>query len=209
MIWVVGMASLPWIAYAARDWYLIGLVTTIPCALAFICCKWVPESPRWLLSMGKVDKVVEVLKTIAKTNGTEDKLTEQEMLSMLKQIVIKQDQCDQKYSVLSLFSNWRLGRNTILVTLSWIVNGVVYYVITLNANNLSGNQFLNFFILGVIEVPAGYLGSVLCDKLGRRWTQVLFFLLCLISSIGAGVAAGFPLVQGWRIFSVVAAVVSK
>jgi len=42
MIWVVGMASLPWIAYIARDWYIIGLATTLPCALAFICCKWVP-----------------------------------------------------------------------------------------------------------------------------------------------------------------------
>lgn len=209
MIWVVGMASLPWIAYLARDWYLIGLITTIPCALAFICCKWVPESPRWLLSMGQVDKAAEVLKTIAKTNGTQDRLSEQELHSMLKQLVIKQDQCDQNHSVFQLFQRWRLAKNTLLVTISWIMNGVIYYAITLNASNLSGNQFLNFFILAMIEVPAGYLGSVLCDKVGRRWTQVAVFVLCVASSLLAGVAVQHATEDGWLYFSVVAAVIAK
>lgn len=149
------MASLPWMAYFARDWYIIGLITTIPCSLAFLCCKWVPESPRWLVSMGKIDKAAEVIKQIAKTNGTEDKLSEKELNSMLKQIVIKQDQCDEKHTVFTLFSKWRLAKNTILITVSWIMNAVIYYAITLNASNLSGNQFLNFFILAMIEVPAG------------------------------------------------------
>lgn len=209
MIWVVGMASLPWIAYFARDWYLIGLITTIPCALAFLCCNWVPESPRWLLSMGKVDKVAEILKTIAKTNGTEDKLTDQELHSMLKQVVIKQDQCDQSHTVFQLFTKWRLTKNTLLITISWIMNAVIYYAITLNASNLSGNQFLNFFILAMIEVPGGYFGSVLCDKVGRRWTQVAVFVLCLASSLLAGVAVEFPASSGWQVFSVIAAVIAK
>jgi len=77
------------------------------------------ESPRWLLSMGKVEKVAEIIKSIAKTNGTEDKLTDQELNSMLKQIVIKQDQCDQKLTVFTLFSKRTLAKNTILVTISW------------------------------------------------------------------------------------------
>ena len=32
------------------------------------CCSFVHESARWLISKGKVDKAVEVLRKIAKTN---------------------------------------------------------------------------------------------------------------------------------------------
>lgn len=36
-----------------------------------------------------------------------------------------------------------------------------------------------------------------------------FFVLCLVSSLCAGTAAGFPTVRGWRVFSVISAVVAK
>ncbi|ODM94864.1 Organic cation transporter 1 [Orchesella cincta] len=89
------------------------------------------------------------------------------------------------------------------------MNGVIYYAITLNASNLSGDQFLNFFILAMIEVPAGYFGSVLCDKIGRRWTQVIFFMVCVVFSIVAGIAADFTDIYAMKVISVIAAVVSK
>jgi OCT family organic cation transporter-like MFS transporter 4/5 len=76
-----------------------------------------------------------------------------------------------------------LARNTLLITVAWAMNNIIYYGITLNATNLSGNQFVNFFLLAIIEVPSGYFGGVLADKMGRRWTQVLFFLLCAVTCI--------------------------
>lgn len=72
------------------------------------------------------------------------------------------------------------------------MNSLIYYGVTLNSSNLSGNQFVNFFILAIIEVPAGYLGGVFADKIGRRWTQVIFFFACSLSSFGAGIGAIFP-----------------
>ena len=72
------------------------------------------------------------------------------------------------------------------------MNSLIYYGVTLNSSNLGGNQFVNFFILAVIEVPAGYLGGVFADKIGRRWTQVIFFFFCGVSSFGAGIGAVYP-----------------
>jgi OCT family organic cation transporter-like MFS transporter 4/5 len=210
MIWVIGMASLPLIAWLARDWFLIGLITTVPCLLSFAFFKWIPESPRWLLSVGKIKEAAAVIRRIAENNGTSGSLSDKKLESMLKLLVIKQDQSDRKVGVWTLFTRARLARNTTLLTISWVMNSVIYYAITLNASNLSGNQFLNFFILAIIELPAGYLGSVLVDRAGRRWTQVAFFILCTATSFVAGVAITLDAQSlGWSVVSVTTAVISK
>lgn len=65
------------------------------------------------------------------------------------------------------------------------MNVLVYYAITLNTSHMPGNQFVNFFLLSIIEFPSGWFGGILADKLGRRWTQVIFFLACMVSCVGA------------------------
>ena len=70
---------------------------------------------------------------------------------------------------------------------------MVYYGITLNTTSMAGNQFINFFILSIIELPCGLLGGYLAEKTGRRWTQVVFFVTCLagfiIAAIGVHLAS--------------------
>ena len=86
---------------------------------------------------------------------------------------------------------------------------VIYQSITLHALNLFGNQFLNFFILAIIEIPAG-VGGMLCNRWGRRWTQVIFYMMCFLFSVGAGAAAEFKnLGKFLGIFSVISAVIAK
>jgi hypothetical protein len=52
---------------------------------------------------------------------------------------------------------------------------------------MSGNQFLNFFILSVIELPSGMAGGYLVDKVGRRWTHAFFFCCCAWTCAAAAV----------------------
>lgn len=63
---------------------------------------------------------------------------------------------------------------------------VAYFGLTLNATNLGKNDFLNFFLLSAVELPAFPLGLVLMQRLGRRWSNTIFVLLtgvaCLVPS---------------------------
>ncbi|XP_035709656.1 organic cation transporter 1 isoform X2 [Folsomia candida] len=206
---VIGMASLPLIAWLARDWFYIGMITTVPMVLVFGFYNYIPESPRWLISVGRTEEAALIIKKMAEKNGTSDKISDTQLDSMLKLIVSKQNQNRQRVGVWTLYSRPRLALKTTLITIAWVMNGTIYYAITLNSSNLSGNQFVNFFILAMIEIPAGYFGSVLVDKGGRRWTQVAFFILCAFASIVAGVASPHKHNEGWAIASVVGAVVSK
>lgn len=52
---------------------------------------------------------------------------------------------------------------TLLVYLIWFANTLVYYGLSLNTGHLAGDPFLNFFLLGVIEVPS-YVVSIYAVK---------------------------------------------
>ena len=43
----------------------------------------------------------------------------------------------------------------------------------LNSGNLAGNQFVNFSLLALTEMPACFLGQFFVDRLGRRWSHVM------------------------------------
>lgn len=61
-------------------------------------------------------------------------------------------------------------------------NNLFYYGLAYNMSNLSGNEFLNFFLLGVVELPSNLLGWWGAQNLGRRWTAAGS---CMLSALGA------------------------
>ena len=126
MIWVGGMAILPLIAWVCGNWFYIGLATSIPGFLLFLYVPYLPESPRWLISVGRKEDAAKVIQKIAKTNETQDKLSTGQLNSMLKRLIVLQEQekgsGDQRsIGIWTLFSRPRLAKNTIMLTISWYV----------------------------------------------------------------------------------------
>ena len=65
---VIGLAGVAWLI---RDWVQLQLAVTIP--FVFFMGYWwfLPESPRWLLSQGRFDETMVIVRKIAKVNGVE------------------------------------------------------------------------------------------------------------------------------------------
>ncbi|XP_035700484.1 carcinine transporter isoform X1 [Folsomia candida] len=188
MIWVVGNSVLPLVAWACRTWQLFAIVSVIPGFFLFLFYPWISESPRWLLTMGRGREALQIIRKIAKTNGVE--IDHEEMPAMVEDLVQKQkeDRSSRNVGVWTLFQNYRLAKNTIFLALAWSMNNLLYNGVTLNTTSMDGNKFLNYFLLSIIELPSGYLAGVLVEKTGRRWTQVGFFLMCVISCAICAVA---------------------
>ncbi|OXA51603.1 organic cation transporter 1 [Folsomia candida] len=191
MIWVVGMAALPLVVWFCREWFLIGITTTIPGALLFLYWFYLPESPRWLFSVGKLEDAACVLMKIAKSNDRADRLTKRQLDGTLSRLYSLQAKSEGRTGVWTLFSRMRLAKNTVLLTVCWSINIVVYYGITLNTTQMSGNQFVNFFMLSIIELPSGMCGAYLVDRVGRRWTQVIFFCGCTLACAASAAIVQF------------------
>ncbi|XP_068600525.1 solute carrier family 22 member 4-like [Brachionichthys hirsutus] len=67
----LGYMLLPLFAYFIREWKHLLFVTSLP-GLVFIPIWWlIPESPRWLLSVGRVEEAEATVRRIAKLNKVE------------------------------------------------------------------------------------------------------------------------------------------
>lgn len=72
------------------------------------------ESPRWLATKRKFKRCAEELQKIADINGTNVKITEKILKDMMPD-----SQVEPVYGMASLFSHWRLAKNTLLLMVIW------------------------------------------------------------------------------------------
>lgn len=72
--WTLGSMMVPIVAYYTLEvyysWRLFAGLCIIPCLFSLVCgTLYVPESPRWLVSKGKKDEALAILRKAAEANG--------------------------------------------------------------------------------------------------------------------------------------------
>ncbi|XP_076371526.1 carcinine transporter-like isoform X1 [Tachypleus tridentatus] len=177
--WTLGLCILPLLAFLCRNWRIFGLVTTCSLIPFFFFWRILPESPRWLISVGRYNEAVVILKEIAATNGNSEP---NDLVARLMELekTMKEEEKAQRTAVLLKYP--RLRKHFLIITLAWIASSVTYYALQLNVTNLYGNEFLNFFLLGLVELPTYFICWYLMEKIGRRLTNVSLFMLAAVSS---------------------------
>lgn len=181
--WAMGTCALAMVGYFARTERTLSLIISLP-FLMYLPAIWIiPESSRWLLARSKVEAAKKFLLTIAKVN----KQTPPEDMDERLQEIAGEDEPHR--GALQLLQTPTLRRRTILLTLCYVLNNLFFYGIAYNTANMSGNVFMNFFLLGITEIPSNIAGWWASLNLGRRWTQTLA-LFC------GGVTVSFVLFLG-------------
>ncbi|KAJ0179011.1 hypothetical protein K1T71_005786 [Dendrolimus kikuchii] len=178
---------LPWIALACGHWKVISLVTSLPLALGVFAPLILPESPRWLLSKGRVDDAIKKAVTIGRINKKEitPKLIEQFKSSMT-------EAHEQKESLLEIFKRPILKRSFILICILFMCCVIVFDGLVRSVGQIDFDYFVTFSLVSFTEFPSLLLLSFIMDWLGRRWLTViamaisgLFSLLTVF--VGSGI----------------------
>lgn len=176
--WSIGTTLMPLLFWWLQDWIPFMWLTTLPTALVLVFYKYVIESPRWLISKRRYADALVQFKTIARFNGRTLTITEKDLVDLYGNL----DE-EKVFGVASLFSGWRIAKNTIIMGFSWCVVAVSYFTLVLFSSRMGGNPFLNFLMQSVVEIPAYIVGKYLGDKYGRRVTNSMSFLVCFFSCI--------------------------
>ncbi|XP_056904250.1 solute carrier family 22 member 7-like [Takifugu flavidus] len=172
--WSLGNMLLAAFAYMVNDWRMLILTVTSPLGLAILTWWWIPESARWLLANGKVERAQFYLRKCAKFNKRQvSSKFELETLSNIK-VLGKQD---KNYSYLDLIKTPELRKRTLLTGIMWYGVSLTYYGISMNITGFGLNVYLTQFIYAAIEVPAKLMVYFLLRVIGRRTCQATTLLV--------------------------------
>ncbi|XP_039303860.1 organic cation transporter protein isoform X2 [Solenopsis invicta] len=153
-------------AYFITDWRMLQVAITVP-SIAFLLYWWfIPESARWLLTKGRLQEAKDLLQRASLENGVE---MPSEALDTLLNNNSEDSMPDtRKPSLFDLFRYPNLRRKSILLFFNWLVNSGTYYGLSWHASNLGGNDYVNFVISGVVEVPAYTFLIFTLNRWGRK-----------------------------------------
>ena len=188
LAWSLGQILFPLVGWLIASWKILKVVSVAPLALFFFSWKLLPESPRWLISKGKTEEAATIMRRIAETNGVTPPADLNSRLQKLSDATQ-----EKSLGYLSLFARPTLAIRTVLCTIGFTASAFIYYQMVINVQNMAGNTFLNLFLLGLVEGPGNFLGTVLANKIGRRWTHTG---LLTINTLMLGILMGLVPYQG-------------
>lgn len=88
-----------------------------------------------------------------------------------------------RYTLLDVLKHPRLSLYAFVMCLLWFVNSLVYYGLSLNTSAIAGDRYINFFLSGLVEVPAYITCIFVLQRYGRRWSVLTFHIISGIALI--------------------------
>ncbi|WP_055084826.1 MULTISPECIES: sugar porter family MFS transporter [Kocuria] len=171
-------------------WRIMLAVCAVPAVFLFLGMLRVPESPRWLISKGRYDEALKVLKTVRSEERAEAEMDEVERVSRL-------EATEHKTGISSVLTNKWLVR-ILLVGIALAVfqqltgiNSVMYYgqIILRDAGFGADAALIANIAPGVIAVVGGFIALWMMEKINRRTTVITGYSLVTIFHVLIGLSA--------------------
>lgn len=148
----------------------------ILCPFRFV----LPESPRWLLSVGRTQEAKVILEKAAKFNKRENIADLDKLL-----VLHRPDVRTEEPNVLMIFKGYLLKR-TFCLFIIWFSMTIAYYGLLLNIGKFNlGNLHVTSIILAVVEVPAIALSIPILFKAGRRIPIFITMVVCGLACVAS------------------------
>ncbi|XP_038049830.1 organic cation transporter protein-like [Patiria miniata] len=176
----VGAMCLAGFSYFIRWWRGMSIVISMTAIVFNFLIPFIPESPAWQLTVGKIDQAEKTIRKMARVNKAKlpEKLFTDEDIAELKGI--------EQASMIDLLKSPILRYRQLIICWMSFCIALASYGMTLNSGNIGTDDHLSFVLLIVVEIPGFVLVYLLLDRIGRKWTMMASFV---ISGAGCFVTA--------------------
>ncbi|KAJ3074138.1 hypothetical protein HDU98_011987 [Podochytrium sp. JEL0797] len=169
-----------------RGWrYILGAASLLTLAMLvfrsfFINMK---ESPKWLITVGRTEEAITILKELAAMNGKEIDVTVDDFADAANKKETRSESTKRYVeSLKTLFTCRKMAYLTVLVWMIWMLIGMGYTMFFAflpsflkNGGSVPLTQdetYRNFFIQTICGIPGSIAGSYAIDtRLGRKGTM--------------------------------------
>ncbi|CAH1381289.1 unnamed protein product [Tenebrio molitor] len=179
----LGHGTLPLFAYFLRDWRHFHLAITVPVVLLFSYYWILPESPRWLLTVGRKEQAIRVLEKAARHNR-QPSATVRDDVDLHMQ---KRPQNQESGNALDLVRTPIMRTYTVCIGYNWFVCGLCFFGGAQYIGQLGGDIFINVALSAVIQIPSSFFAIWALKSWGRKRTLVFSNLVAGGSCLLIGV----------------------
>lgn len=177
----------PWLAYGLGNWRSFSVVGALPALMGLCSYFLLPESARWLVSVGNVDNAVEILQKVARCNNSQipNRLWDTFRDSCTQ--FYREEIEGRNFTIMSIFRRGRMARYMLLMIFIWMSVSLMYDGHVRAASVLDKeNVFIVFSLACATELPGDLLVIITLDRFGRRWCAFISTILSGIFSLLAG-----------------------
>ncbi|CAB0003962.1 unnamed protein product [Nesidiocoris tenuis] len=185
LFFTMAACLLPWLALWISDWRWYMVVTTFPLISALFAPFTVPESARWLVSQGKIEKSILIIKKFEKLNGKHVEPSVYKEFSESCEKAVASEEGQSSYSVLDLFKTPKLRNTTILLIVIWMAISLAFDGHVRNVGSLGLDVYWTFTVAAATECPADIFLTFVLDRWGRRWLACFTMIFAGLFSLGA------------------------
>ncbi|CAB3233021.1 unnamed protein product [Arctia plantaginis] len=148
----IGEMTMPIFAYFLRTYDMFCLGVAIPNLLYLVYFFIMPESPKWLITTGRLEEASMVMTQAAQWNN----LPTENMLEVVKSIaadnVNSNDKKQSKATYMDLVKTKALKLNSICSCTIWFTLGITFYGSNQYIGETSSNIFISIFLAGLLQI---------------------------------------------------------
>ncbi|KAE9418263.1 hypothetical protein Angca_005902 [Angiostrongylus cantonensis] len=174
--WVIGYSVTALLAYISFTWrtmMLWGAASTF--VFTLWCWRFVPETLHFLVSKRRAKSIQKWL------IGVDNWPPYHTDIGVL--IQPQHNECSSADKT-SFFHEIRMNKIFILYCLVqlyiWTCDNFIYFGLSLYSTKLAGNTYVNYLLMGVVELPAYVLSPIFLEKCGRKLVVSAMHLLASI-----------------------------
>ncbi|VVD00742.1 unnamed protein product [Leptidea sinapis] len=182
MTFVVGVFLLALLAWFVNNWRTYILILYSPAIIVGMYVWLMNESARWLLSKGRKEDAIKTLKRAAKLNKLDPSKLD---LDAISDPLLRNDNqtTDKKSQFSKAIRSSIIWRRLVICSFLWLTCSLVYYGMSINSVSLSGNKYVSFMLVTLVEIPAYIVVVIVLDKFGRKRTMITTYITCAITSL--------------------------
>ncbi|GBP76804.1 hypothetical protein EVAR_42654_1 [Eumeta japonica] len=150
---VLGILTVPLFSYLTRTYDGYWLTISLPSCLLVSYYWLIPEPPRWLLAVGRIEQARKILIKAAKTNNiSENKVTAaiESHETLIPSAIRKIDATEKQksYGVMDLIITPNMRLKTICIVFNWLKCGMMFFGIEHYLAHISDNVLGDLAISG-------------------------------------------------------------